>query len=72
MLTRIHREGFLMRPTDVPDPHTSWLLMPLSAMTIVARERQQLHDKIVHLRALREAAEAEKALSATEVLAPQE
>jgi hypothetical protein len=36
-------------------------LAPPNAMTIVAMERQNLHEKIARLRALREAAEAEKA-----------
>ena len=39
-------------------------LAPLDALRIVAAERQALHEKIVRLRALREAAEAEKALTA--------
>ena len=33
-------------------------LAPLDAMRIVATQRQQLHEKILRLRALREASEA--------------
>jgi hypothetical protein len=35
--------------------------MPLDAMTIVATQRLRLHEKILRLRALREAAEANTA-----------
>jgi hypothetical protein len=34
---------------------------PLDAMTIVANQRQQIHEKILRLRALREASEANTA-----------
>jgi len=34
------------------------VLAPLDAMRIVATQRQQLHEKILRLRALREASEA--------------
>ena len=57
---------------NVPDQDSSQLLAPPNAMTIVALERQKLHEKIVHLRALREAAEAEKKpLTTTRVSARQ-
>lgn len=48
-----------MRVTDAPAQDTIKLAPP-DAMTMVALERQRLHEKIAHLRALREAAEAEK------------
>jgi hypothetical protein len=34
-------------------------LAPLDAMKMVAKQRQQLHEKILRLRALREASEAD-------------
>jgi hypothetical protein len=58
-----------MRVTDVPAQDGDQLLAPPNAMAIVALERQILHEKIVHLRALREAAEAQKALAATKASA---
>jgi hypothetical protein len=36
-------------------------LAPLDAMKMVAKQRQQLHEKILRLRALREASEATSA-----------
>ena len=36
-------------------------VVPLDAMTIVARQNQQLHEKILRLRALREESEANSA-----------
>ena len=46
--------------TDVFAEDGRQVLAPLNAMTIVALERQNLHEKIARLRALREAAEAQK------------
>ena len=49
-----------MRLTDVRAAQDSYQLRePPDAMTILALERQKFHEKIVHLRSLREAAEAE-------------
>lgn len=45
-------------PADVSAQFETRPLMP-DAMTMVALERQSLHDKILRLRALREAAEAQ-------------
>jgi hypothetical protein len=47
--------------TDVSAQDGSQVLSPANAMTIIELERQKLHEKIVRLRALREAAEADKA-----------
>jgi hypothetical protein len=50
-----------MNLPDVPAQDSSHLfLTPPNAMTIVALERQTLHEKIARLRAVREASEAEK------------
>jgi hypothetical protein len=58
-----------MRLTDVPgQPRIPLLALP-DAMTIVALERQNLHEKVVRLRALREAAEAKEVLTTTNVSA---
>lgn len=54
-----------MEITDLPDQESSQLPPPPNAMTIVARERQDLHEKIARLRALREALEAEAAHAGT-------
>jgi hypothetical protein len=50
----------MMETTDIPAQDETRLSMP-DALKIAAMERQTLHDKIVRLRALREAAEAKKA-----------
>jgi hypothetical protein len=50
-----------MHLTDVTAQDTGRFLAPPNAMMIVALERQRLHEKIARLRALREAAEAERA-----------
>ncbi|WP_119268684.1 hypothetical protein [Taklimakanibacter deserti] len=54
-----------MHLTDVSAEDSRQLLAAPNAMSIVALERQNLHEKIVRLRALREAAgaEAEKGLT---------
>jgi hypothetical protein len=52
-----------MHLTDVSAEDSRQLLAAPNAMSIVALERQKLHEKIVRLRALREAAEAEKGLT---------
>jgi hypothetical protein len=44
-------------PTEMQDRS----LAPLDAMKMVAKQRQQLHEKILRLRALREASEASSA-----------
>jgi hypothetical protein len=56
---------------EVPAQDSSQVLAPPKAMTIVAMERQNLHEKIVRLRALREAAAAEKTSTDTKVSARQ-
>ena len=48
-----------MQSTNFSDHDIFQVSVP-DAMAIVALERQTLHDKIVRLRILREAAEAEK------------
>ena len=53
------REEIAMHPTYVPDPDAMRISVP-DAMAIVAMQRHALHEKIVRLRTLREAAEAEK------------
>jgi hypothetical protein len=46
-----------MHFTDIPAQEINHpFLAPPDALTIVALERQKLHEKIAHLRALREAA----------------
>jgi len=49
-----------MHLPDLTAQDSDQLLAPPNAMTIVALERQNLHEKIARLRALREAAEAQK------------
>jgi hypothetical protein len=51
-----------MQTTNISAQDDTRLLMP-DALRIAALERQVLHEKIVRLRALREAAEAEKVLT---------
>ena len=58
-----------MHLTDVLAEDSSQSLAPPKAMEIVALERLKLHEKIVRLRTLREAAEAEMALTTTKVSA---
>ena len=53
------REDIAMHPIDAPEQEAFQVSMP-NAMAIVTLERQALHEKIVRLRMLREAAEAEK------------
>ena len=67
----MHRIIQAQRARSLAAEVSSQLLAPPNAMTIVALERQNLHEKIVYLRVLREAAEAEKAFTVTKCLAPQ-
>ena len=53
-----------MQTTDLFPKANTQLLMP-DALSIAAMKRQILHEKIVRLRALREAADAAKALTDT-------
>lgn len=55
-----------MQTTDIFAEDETQLVMP-DALKIAAMERQTLHEKVLRLRALREAAEAEKALTHTKV-----
>jgi hypothetical protein len=55
-----------MRLTDTPAQNSSQLVLP-TAMTIVASERHEVHEKMARLRAMREAAEAKKTQSDTDV-----
>jgi hypothetical protein len=48
-----------MRLTDTPAHSSTQLVLP-TAMKIVASERDEVHEKMARLRALREAAEAKK------------
>jgi hypothetical protein len=57
-----------MRVTNIPAQESSQLVLP-NAMTIVALERQEIHEKMARLRALRESAEAEKAQPNTKLSA---
>ena len=52
-----YRGGLPMRLTDTPAHSSTQLVLP-TAMTIVASERDEVHEKMARLRALREAAEA--------------
>jgi hypothetical protein len=65
-----HGRDFVMPVTDISAEDNDQLLVPPDAMKIVALERQQLHEKTLHLRALREAAEAGGAPTATETKSP--
>jgi hypothetical protein len=67
----MHRITQAQRARSLAAEDSSQLLAPSTAMRIVALERQSLREKIVHLRVLREAAEAEKAFTVTKGLAPQ-
>jgi len=51
-----------MRTQEISAQEEGHLRMP-DAMRIVAAERAALHERILRLRALREAAEAERALA---------
>lgn len=59
-----------MHLTDISTEESRPLLAPPNAMSIVALERQKLHEKILRLRALREAAEAEEGLTDAKFSAP--
>jgi len=56
-----------MQSTNVSDHDIFQVSVP-DAMAIVALERQTLHEKIVRLRILREAAEAERTLQSASPL----
>jgi len=51
--------GFMLIPITPVEAETGFLA-PVDAMAIVAMQRQQLHEKILRLRALREALEADQ------------